>query len=123
MSADRYVGTDAARYLRQRFDFAFTYQHELEPLEDVVWERARELATMRDNLRHLARSLQTDADYVVSSLERSMSETVEMPRRGLWGPTERDSLHAMTERVSRAERELQAICAALETARDRLGAA
>jgi hypothetical protein len=112
MTVKPYAGTQAARYLRDRFDYAATGRDYMDALDDVIWERASEAVAMRKELSYLVNALATEAEVVGTSLARTAKRT--NGHDSVFEPVARENLAAAVKALNAREYQLEQLCRAAE---------
>lgn len=100
--ASRYAASEVGKYLAARFGFTFLELPFVQPLEDLIWETAREAQLHRRELAAVCAAMAGDLAYVQQSLSGDGS-------RSVYEPLDRVPVHQRAQDVNHLERRVQAL--------------
>jgi Chromosome segregation ATPases len=99
----RYAASAVGDYLLKRFGFTFLEAPHVQPLEDAIWEVAREAQLHRREIMAIGEALAGDLAYVAQSIEDGA--------RNIYEPLERGALHDRAKAANDLERRVQQLIA------------
>jgi chromosome segregation ATPase len=99
----RYAASAVGDYLLKRFGFTFLEAPHVQPLEDAIWEVAREAQLHRREIMAIGEALAGDLAYVAQSIEDGA--------RNVYEPLERGTLHDRAKAANDLERRVQQLIA------------
>lgn len=102
MTNSRYAASEVGKYLLNRFGFRFLELPNLQPLEDLIWETAREAQLHRRELAATASAVASDLAYVQQSLSGDVA-------RSVYEPLDRVGVHQRAQDVNALERRVQSL--------------
>jgi chromosome segregation ATPase len=100
--ASRYAASEVGKYLAARFGFTFLELPFMQPLEDLIWETAREAQLHRRELAAVCGAMAGDLAYVQQSLSGEGS-------RSVYEPLDRVPVHQRAQDVNHLERRVQSL--------------